>query len=98
VARSFGVDVEVLRAGAEKLKAARLGSRGSAAESAGFGSSRAEAAVGRYESYWVRGQSAVDDLTVGLAGALVQAADGYQRRDAEDAGRFGAEQGCFVGF
>ena len=98
MARSFGVDVGALRAGAKTLKAARMGRRPSAAGSAGFGSPVARAAVDRYESYWVRGQSGVDDLTVALAGVLAQAADAYQRRDSEDADRFGTDEGCFVGF
>ncbi|WP_431220526.1 hypothetical protein [Leifsonia xyli] len=52
----------------------------------------------RFEEYWVAGQSAVDELMAGLAGALAQVADAYQRRDAQDAHRFDHAGGGFVAF
>lgn len=96
--RVVKVDVEQLRAGAKTLKKSASGSRPSADEADGFGSSVARAAVSRFEGYWVRGQSAIDELVVGSAGALEQAADSYQRRDSEDAVGMRGDRGGFHGF
>ncbi|MEY9954271.1 hypothetical protein [Leifsonia sp. EB34] len=96
--KAVAVDTAQLRAGAKKLKGAATGSRPSADGSDGFGSSVARGAVSRYEGYWVRGQSTVDELVAGLGGALDQAADTYHRRDAEDAAAFPGDRGVFYGF
>lgn len=96
--RSFSVDVDQLKTGAKALRDAASGHRPSVAGHGRYGSSAAHAAVDRFESYWVRGQSALEELTVGLAGALARAADAYQSRDSEDAGRFATERGGLVGF
>ena len=96
--RTVGVDPDQLSAGAKALKGVTSGPRPSADESSGFGSRVAGEAVSRYEAYWVRGQTAVDDLVAGLAGALTQAAESYPRRDAEDADRFAGDRGGFYGF
>ena len=96
--RTVGVDPEQLSAGAKALKGVVTGPRPSADESSRFGSTVAWGAVSRYEAYWVRGQSAVDDLVAGLAGALTQAAESYPRRDAGDADRFAGDRGGFYGF
>ncbi|GAB3579848.1 hypothetical protein GCM10027406_18580 [Leifsonia lichenia] len=96
--RAIGVDADQLRSGAEALKGAATGSRSSADESDGFGAAVALGAVSRFEGYWVRGQSTVDELVAGLGGALDQAAETYLRRDAEDAHAFRSDRGGFHGF
>lgn len=58
----------------------------------------ARGAVSRFEAYWIPGQSAVDELVLGLAGALEQVARAYERRDADDASRFRVAGGEVVGF
>ena len=98
MARAVAVDTAQLTAGAKALKEAATGSRPSADESDGFGSEVARGAVSRFEGYWVRGQSTVDELVTGLAGALSQAADSYQRRDAEDASALRKDRDGFYGF
>lgn len=98
MASAVSVDVAQLTAGAKALKGAATGSRPSADESDGFGSSVARGAVSRFEGYWVRGQSAVDELVVGLGGALDQAADSYRHRDAADAEAFRSDRAGFHGF
>ncbi|WP_431246595.1 hypothetical protein [Leifsonia xyli] len=92
------VDADRLREGAKALKRTCAGGRPSADEADGFGSPVARGAVHRFEGYWVAGQSAVDELMAGLAGALAQVADAYQRRDAQDAHRFDHAGGGFVAF
>lgn len=96
--RTVSVDAGQLKTGANALKGATTGARPSADESDGFGSSVARGAVSRFEGYWVRGQSTVDELVAGLAGALSQAADSYQRRDAEDAEALRKDRAGFYGF
>lgn len=96
--RAVGVDAAVLRAGAASLEGAVMGRRPSAMEGMGFGSPVGLAAVERFESYWVPGQTAVDDLIGTLAGALEQAAASYERRDADDARSLTGGGGAFVGF
>jgi len=96
--RSVGVDADQLRAGAKALKGAVTGSRPSADESNGFGALVALGAVSRFEGYWVRGQSTIDELVAGLGGALDLAADTYLRRDAADAHAFRSDRGGFHGF
>ena len=96
--RAVGVDTAALRAGAKSLKGAVMGPRPSATEGTGFGSAVSEGAVGRFESYWVPGQVAVDDLIGTLAGALDQAAASYERRDTDDAQSLRSGGGQFVGF
>lgn len=98
MSRAVGVDVEQLRAGAKELKRAAMGGRPSADDSHGFGSRVACGAVSRFEAYWVPGQAAVDELTVGLSDALEQVASSYERRDAEDARGFRSDRGGFHGF
>ena len=95
---SVSVDVGQLKSGAKALKEAATGSRPSADESDLFGSAVARGAVSRFEGYWVRGQSTVDELLAGLAGALSQAAESYQRRDAEDAEALRKNRAGFYGF
>jgi hypothetical protein len=94
----FGVDADRLLEGSKALKRTSAGPRPSADEAEGFGSPVARGAVARFEGYWVPGQSAVDGLVAGLAGALQQVADAYERRDAEDASRFRVEGGEVFGF
>lgn len=94
----FGVDAGRLLEGAETLKRTSAGYRPSADEVDGFGSSVAHGAVARFEGYWVPGQTAVDELVVGLAGALDEVAAAYERRDADDATRFRVDGGEVVGF
>lgn len=96
--RAVAVDTAQLRRGAKALKGAATGPRASADESDGFGSAVARGAVSRFEGYWVRGQSTVDELVAGLAGALSQAADSYERRDAEDAEALRKDRDGFYGF
>ncbi|WP_295117715.1 hypothetical protein [uncultured Leifsonia sp.] len=98
MARTVSVDAGRLRAGTKTLEGAATGRRPSADESDGFGSSVARGAVSRFERYWVRGQSTIDELVAGLAGALAQAADAYERRDAEDAEALGKDRAGFYGF
>ena len=98
MARTVSVDAGRLRAGAKALKGAATGRRPSADESDGFGSSVARGAVSRFEGYWVRGQSTVDELVAGLGGALSRAADAYERRDAEDAEALRKDRDGFYGF
>lgn len=93
-----GVDVERLREGAQALKRTCTGARPSADDGARFGSSLGRGAVARFEAYWVPGQSALDELAAGLAGALEQVAGASERRDAEDASRFRVDGGEVFGF
>ena len=80
------------------MEGAVMGRRPSATEGTGFGSAVSEGAVARFESYWVPGQMAVDDLIGMLAGALEQAAASYERRDTDDAQSLQSDGGQFVGF
>jgi hypothetical protein len=98
VAHAFGADAGRLREAGRALKRTSAGGRASADEGDGFGSSVAGGAVARFEAYWVPGQSAVDELVVGLAGALEQVAGSYERRDADDAARFRVQGGEVFGF
>jgi hypothetical protein len=94
----FGVNADRLREGSKALKRTSAGRRPSADVVDGFGTSVARGAVARFEGYWVPGQSAVDELMTGLAGALERVAAGYERRDAEDASRFRVDGGEVFGF
>lgn len=94
----IGVDAERLREGSKALKRTSAGCRPAADGADGFGSSVARGAVDRFERYWASGQSAVDELVVGLGGALEQVAAAHERRDAEDASRFRIDGGEVIGF
>ena len=98
MADRLGVDADRLREAAQTLKRTCAGARPSADDGAGFGSSVARGAVARFESYWIPGQAAVDELVAGTASALEQVAGAYERRDAEDAARFRVTGGEVFGF
>ena len=83
-----GVETAQLRAGHSALMGARSSCLISRVDGRGLGGSEAVGAFDRFAGYWVPGHEALMGSLTVLAGSLDVAADAYERRDAQDAGRF----------
>jgi hypothetical protein len=85
---AVAVETERLREGAEVLSRAAERRHPSMVAGAELGSRVSVAAFERFERYWSTPRSLLTDSVEALSAALVSLADGYEQRDAADAGMF----------
>ena len=86
---AVAVETERLREGAASLSQAAERKPPSMVAGAALGSRVSAAAFEHFERYWSTPRSLLTDSAEALSNALHALADGYEQRDAADAGMFG---------
>ncbi|WP_090039267.1 MULTISPECIES: hypothetical protein [unclassified Leifsonia] len=88
MSEEVAVDTGQLRAAAQVLAQASDPRRMSGVEASYLGSAVAADAFERFEEYWPPARSLLTSSVDAMKRALIAAADGYERRDTEDAQQF----------